>query len=112
MCGNDLIAVAVIRTLAELGRRVPDDVAVAGIDDTELAEFHLPSITSVSLESVALGQLAARMLLDRIADPDLRQRREVIAPRLVIRESTCPDYGSMVSVPPAGVAAEEGGTGS
>lgn len=88
MCANDLIAVAVIRTLAETGRRVPDDVAVAGIDNTELAEFHLPSITSVSLESAALGETAARMLLDRIADPDLPPRREVLAPRLVVREST------------------------
>jgi LacI family transcriptional regulator len=88
MCANDLIAVAVIRALAEIGRCVPDDVAVAGMDDTELAEFHLPSITSVSLEAAALGKAAARMLLDRITDPDLPLRREVIAPRLVVREST------------------------
>jgi LacI family transcriptional regulator len=91
MCANDLIAVAVIRTLAEIGRRVPDDVAVVGIDNTELAELHLPSITSVSLESAALGQAAARMLLDRVADPDRPPRREVIAPRLVVRESTAPE---------------------
>ena len=91
MCANDLIAVAVIRTLAENGQHVPDDVAVAGIDDTELAAFHLPSITSVSLESAALGKAAARMLLDRIADPDLPPRREVLAPRLVVRESTRPE---------------------
>ena len=88
MCGNDLIAVAVIRTLAERGLRVPDDVAVAGIDDTELAEFHLPSITSVSLEAAALGKAAARMLLDRITNPDPPLRRVTIAPRLVVREST------------------------
>ena len=88
MCGNDLIAVAVIRTLAEKGLHVPDDVAVVGIDDTELAEFHLPSITSVSLEAAALGKAAALMLLDRITDPDQPLRRETIAPRLVVREST------------------------
>lgn len=99
MCANDLIAVAVIRTLAETGRRVPEDVAVVGIDDTELAEFHLPSITSVSLESVDLGRLAARMLLDRIADPDLPPRREVIEPRLVVRESTSPEQSGTVPVP-------------
>jgi LacI family transcriptional regulator len=90
MCANDLIAVAVIRTLAEIGRCVPDDVAVTGMDDTELAEFHLPSITSVSLEAAALGKAAARMLLDRIADPDLPLRQEVIAPRLVVRADVPP----------------------
>jgi DNA-binding LacI/PurR family transcriptional regulator len=50
------------------------------------------------LESVDLGKLAARMLLDRIADPDLPQRREVIAPRLVVRESTSPEHSGTVPV--------------
>jgi LacI family transcriptional regulator len=74
MCGNDLLD-------------VPRDVAVAGIDNTDLAEMHLPSLTSVSLESAARGKMAARMLLDRIANPDLPPRKERVLPRLVIRES-------------------------
>ena len=87
VCGNDLLAFAVIRALREQGLDVPRDVAVAGIDNTELAEMHLPSLTSVSLESGPRGQLAARMLLGRIADPDLPPRREKVLPRLVVRES-------------------------
>lgn len=90
MCGNDLLAFAVMRKLAELGRAVPGDVAVVGMDDTELAEMHLPSLSSVSLESGARGQLAARMLLDRFATPDLPPRRETVLPRLVVRESSRP----------------------
>src|SRR4029077_3932596 len=86
-------------TLAEKGLRVPDDVAVVGIDDTELAEFHLPSITSVSLEAAALGKAAALMLLDRITDPDQPLRRETIAPRLVVRESTARS-GTVPGSPP------------
>lgn len=87
VCGNDLLAFAAIRALREEGLDVPGDVAVAGIDNTELAEMHLPSLTSVSLESAPRGQLAARMLLDRIADPHLPPRREKVLPRLVVRES-------------------------
>jgi LacI family transcriptional regulator, galactose operon repressor len=87
VCGNDLLAFAVIRALREQGLDVPGDVAVAGIDDTDLAEMHLPSLTSVSLESGPRGQVAARMLLDRIANPDLPPRREKLLPRLVVRES-------------------------
>ncbi|HEY1624475.1 MAG TPA: LacI family DNA-binding transcriptional regulator [Streptosporangiaceae bacterium] len=87
MCGNDLLAFAAIRALRERGLDVPRDVAVAGIDDTDLAEMHMPSLTSVSLESAARGKLAARMLLDRIANPDLPPRKERVLPRLVIRES-------------------------
>jgi LacI family transcriptional regulator len=87
MCGNDLLAFAAIRALRERGLDVPRDVAVAGIDNTDLAEMHLPSLTSVSLESATRGKMAARMLLDRIADPDLPPRKERVLPRLVIRES-------------------------
>jgi LacI family transcriptional regulator len=108
MCGNDLIAVAVISTLAGRGLRVPDDVAVAGMDDTELAEFHLPTITSVSLEAAALGKAAARMLLHRVADPDLPLRRMRIVPRLVVRESTARS-GTVPCSPPS-MRAEADGT--
>jgi LacI family transcriptional regulator len=87
VCGNDLLAFAAIRALREQGLDVPGDVAVAGIDNTELAEMHLPSLTSVSLESAPRGRLAASMLLDRIADPNLPPRREKVPPRLVVRES-------------------------
>jgi LacI family transcriptional regulator len=90
MCGNDLLAFAVIRTLAELGLRVPDDVAVVGMDDTELAQMHLPSLTSVSLESGQRGGMAAAWMLDRLADPGRPPRRETVPPRLVIRESSQP----------------------
>ena len=87
-CGNDLIAFAVIRALAELGLSVPGDVLVTGVDDTDLAEMQLPSLTSVSLESARRGSLAAAMMLSRIASPGLPPRLEQVPPRLVIRESS------------------------
>lgn len=90
MCGNDLLAFAVIRKLTERGLGVPGDVTVVGMDDTDLAGMHLPSLSSVSLESAARGQLAAQMLLDRFTNPDLPPRREIVIPRLVIRESSRP----------------------
>lgn len=87
-CGNDLLAFAVIRTLAELGLSVPGDVLVTGVDDTDLAEMHLPSLTSVSLESARRGGLAAAMMLGRLAAPELPPRLELVSPRLVVRESS------------------------
>jgi LacI family transcriptional regulator len=94
-CGNDLLAFAVIRTLAELGLSVPGDVLVTGVDDTDLAEMHLPSLTSVSLESARRGSLAAAMMLGRLANPDLPPRLEQVPARLVIRESSQPTRPSM-----------------
>jgi LacI family transcriptional regulator len=111
LCSNDLLAFAVIRTLADQGLRVPDDVAVTGMDDTELTQMHLPSLTSVSLEAAARGQCAAHMLLERIDHPDLPPRREQMGPRLVIRESSLPAAGhpgrAAPALPGSGTVTEE-----
>jgi LacI family transcriptional regulator len=88
--GNDLIAIAVMQVLAERGLRVPDDVAVVGIDDTELAGVTSPGLTSVDLGSRERGRLAARLLLERLADPAREVQRVTVQPRLEIRRSSGP----------------------
>jgi LacI family transcriptional regulator len=103
---NDLLALGAIRALAERGWTVPGDVAVAGVDDTDLARMHVPSLTSVSLEAGVRGQIAADMMLSRLAEPDLPPRRHVALPHLVARESSQPPGGGMASGPaPATVPA-------
>jgi LacI family transcriptional regulator len=87
-CANDLLAVGVLRELTDLGLRVPDDVALVGMDDTELAQMSAPSLTSVSLASEQRGRMAANLLLERLADPTIEVRRLQVAPRLVVRESS------------------------
>jgi LacI family transcriptional regulator len=87
-CSNDLIAMGALRALAERGLRVPDDVAVIGMDDTDLAAMCNPPLSSVSTGAAERGATAARLLLERIADPELEPRRFTVPPRLVMREST------------------------
>lgn len=88
VCANDLLAVGVMRAAVTAGLRVPGDVAVTGMDDIDLASLYSPSLTSVSLRSGERGDRAARLLLDRLDDPDLPCRRATVGPRLVVREST------------------------
>lgn len=88
LCANDLLAVGAMRTLLRRGVRVPEDVAVVGIDDTDLARQCTPSLTSVSLGSAERGRLAATLLLERLADPARPPRRVTVQPRLSIRESS------------------------
>jgi LacI family transcriptional regulator len=90
VCANDLIAVGAMRALAESGARVPDDVAVVGMDDTDLAQMCFPTLTSVSLGSQARGRMAAELLLGRLADPSRQPSRVTIPPRLAVRESSGP----------------------
>ena len=88
MAANDLLAVAAIKVLTRLGRSVPDDVAVVGMDDTQVAEITNPSLTSVGLGSEARARTAADLLLTRLADPSLPARRVAIAPSLTLRASS------------------------
>ncbi len=86
--GNDLLAVATMQVLADRGLAVPDDVAVVGMDDTELAEVTTPGLTSVDLGAAQRGRAAAQLLLDRLDHPDREAQRVTVAPRLTVRGSS------------------------
>ncbi|WP_243709571.1 LacI family DNA-binding transcriptional regulator, partial [Micromonospora sp. 15K316] len=88
ICANDLIAVGALHALLATGRRVPQDVALVGMDDTELAQMMFPQLSSVSLGSAERGRRAAELLLQRIADPALPPRREQVQPNLAVRASS------------------------
>lgn len=90
-CGSDQIARGVCDRLRELGRRVPDDLAVTGFDNWEVMALACrPRLTTVDLELESLGRHAAQMLLDAIGG-SARHGVELLAPRLVIRESSLGD---------------------
>ncbi|GLW11015.1 LacI family transcriptional regulator [Microtetraspora sp. NBRC 13810] len=88
MCANDLIALGALHVLRRAGRRVPEDVAVAGMDDIDLAADAWPAVTSVSLGSAERGRAAAQLLLDRLHDAGRPPQVVTVRPRLVVRAST------------------------
>lgn len=81
---SDLMATAVLQVLAASGRRVPDDVAVVGFDDSPPAWMSTPALTTVHQPVEDLAALAVRTLTDRPSRP-LDQR---LPTHLVIRDST------------------------
>ena len=87
-CANDLIALGALRKLQELGKNVPQEIAVVGMDNIDLTRVSNPTLSSVSLLAGERGRLAAELLLERLEEPDLEPRNIVITPRLVIRESS------------------------
>ena len=62
-CGNDEVAIGVIKGLADRGRRVPEDFSVVGFDDHPLAALWSPALTTVRQDFAALGNRACEMLL-------------------------------------------------
>ncbi|GAB2917167.1 LacI family DNA-binding transcriptional regulator [Micromonospora polyrhachis] len=105
LCANDLIAVGALHALYGANQTVPQDVALVGMDDTELAQMAFPQISSVSLGSVTRGRRAAELLLERIADPSLPPRREQVAPSLVVRASSVAESPTPHGLPTVEVTA-------
>lgn len=88
-CFNDLMALGALRTLAERGVRVPDDIAVAGFDDIEDGRYAVPSLTTVRPDKQAIAERAVDLLAGRLDGTDTGPPREVDAPyELMVREST------------------------
>ncbi len=66
-CANDGCAIGCIQALAEAGLRVPDDISVAGFDDTLAARTTVPQLTTVRQPLREMGARAVEVLLARIA---------------------------------------------
>ena len=87
---NDAMALGVVRFPHESDRSVPGDVSVAGFDDTPAAVLGRTPLTSVALQSVALGRRAAQILLDLLDGRAATTGETVMAGRLMVRASTAP----------------------
>lgn len=89
LCGNDELAIGVMRALAEAGRRVPEDVSVVGFDDQPFARMWAPSLTTVAQDFGELGRRTFRLFSEWAATGN-RPRSTSFTPRLVIRDSAAP----------------------
>jgi DNA-binding LacI/PurR family transcriptional regulator len=87
-CFTDELALGAMRTLAEHGRRVPEDVAVVGFDDIEDGAYSVPSLSTVAPDKAEIARLALSCLADRIDRPGGPGVDLVAGHRLVVREST------------------------
>lgn len=91
VCANDQMAIGVLQSFARRGVRVPDQVAVVGFDDIFPASLCDPPLTTVHQPMRLLGERACARLIDRIADPGLPPRVELLPTELVLRSSCgCP----------------------
>ena len=84
---SDLMADGALRTLRQSGRRVPDDVAVVGFDDIEMARYTEPPLTTVRQPIQDLGREMVRLLLRLTAGEEI-EPSVVLPTELVIRESS------------------------
>ncbi len=83
---NDLVAIGAIQIVEGLGKKVPDDIAVIGVDDIPLATIVRPQLTTLHVNLRHIGRLAMRTLLDTIEGGSSSTAIKV-EPELIVRES-------------------------
>jgi LacI family transcriptional regulator, repressor for deo operon, udp, cdd, tsx, nupC, and nupG len=86
LCDDDLLAAGMVAACHQLGLRVPEDVAVVGFDDLELARLTSPPLTTVAFDPEELGAAAFELLLARLQGR--RPKNRVLDARLIVRGST------------------------
>lgn len=82
VCLNDRLAFGAYQAIAELGRRIPDDIGIVSFDNDELAAYLRPGLTTVALPHEQMGELAIHLLLEG-GDP----REHLVAMQAVLRGS-------------------------
>lgn len=85
--GNDAMAVGVYKALYQVGLRIPQDIAIIGYDDIELASYMTPPLTTIHQPKDELGELAVNVLIHRMAQPTIQQQRLQLTPVLMARGS-------------------------
>ncbi len=84
---NDLIAIGAIRACQEMGRRVPEDLAIVGFDDIPLAGIISPPLTTVHIDKFQLGRQAVLRLVEMLNDPEADLPPIHLDVKLVVRKS-------------------------
>lgn len=85
---SDLMAVGAMRALRAHGRKVPDDVAIVGFDDSHAARLTDPQLTTVRQPMEEIGRSLARLLLTQLRNPGKRPASLIVPTELVIRDSS------------------------
>lgn len=85
---NDHLAIGAMRALKEFGLRIPYDVAIMGFSESQSALLTDPPLSSVAQPLEEMGQTAAKMLLDKIENPDHPNRTIMLNAKVNVRESS------------------------
>lgn len=84
---NDSVAIAASRAAQMIGRRLPEELAVIGYDDVEMAQHVTPSLTTLHIDKISMGRWAVQLLHNRVEYPESNYVTVTLCPRLVERGS-------------------------
>lgn len=90
VCGNDVIALGVLDVCTEVGKRVPEDIALSGFDDMSYSSAGPLQLSTVTVPRDALGRRAAQRLIERIEGDDSAPRNDTLPYTIQVRGTTIP----------------------
>jgi DNA-binding LacI/PurR family transcriptional regulator len=85
---SDVMAAAALRALLRANKRVPEDVALIGFDDSAISRNSLPPLSTIRQPARDMGRESVDLLVRRVEDPESEPRRIVLSAELICREST------------------------
>ena len=86
-CVTDTIAIGAMKYLREIGKRIPEDVSIAGIGDTRMSEMMNPPLTTAHYYYQTSGREGAKILLEKLKNPDLPDKKMMLGYEIVQRGS-------------------------
>ena len=90
VCNGDMVAIGACSGLTRMGLVPGKDISVVGFDDVQDAAIATPPLTTLSVSPYQLGRKLARVVLDRIRDPEMPTTISLMPAELVVRETTGP----------------------
>ena len=85
---TDTLAIGAMNRLRELGKRMPEDIAIASFSGTELSTIVHPRLTTVEPKLQEMGRKAAELILELIQNPNAPKRSIIMDAEIQMREST------------------------
>lgn len=87
-CASDLMAIPAMRAIHESGLRIPDDIAIIGLDNIEMAKYSTPPLTTINIPKYEMGEIVAKTMVDMVEEK-IKVPIKILVPfELVVRESS------------------------
>ncbi|GKV66942.1 MULTISPECIES: LacI family DNA-binding transcriptional regulator [unclassified Sporosarcina] len=85
--GNDNIAIGALKAVQEAGLRVPEDIAIVGFDNLDIANYMTPGLTTIHQPRYEIGKRAMSLLLLKIENAEIEKPHIILEDQLIIRDS-------------------------
>lgn len=88
LCANDIMAVGALQAAQARGLRVPEDIAVMGFDDIEIAQITAPKLTTVAIRPLEQGEAIGRVLLGHLDNSGALTAQRVLFDTSIVRRES------------------------